>query len=48
MSKADFDTVKADFFRVLDTAQSLAQYGAPLESRQKQMKEVGDAAVSYS
>ncbi|KAF8169327.1 hypothetical protein K438DRAFT_1774342 [Mycena galopus ATCC 62051] len=40
MSKADFDSVKADFLKELDTAQTLAKFQAPTEARQKQMADI--------
>ncbi|KAJ6471049.1 hypothetical protein C8R45DRAFT_1104745 [Mycena sanguinolenta] len=46
MSKADYESVKADFLKGLDTANSLAKFQAPLDARQKQLSDIGAAAVS--
>ena len=47
MSKADYESVKTDFLKELDTANTLAKFQAPLDARQKQLSDVGAAAVSY-
>ncbi|KAF8144736.1 hypothetical protein K438DRAFT_1782605 [Mycena galopus ATCC 62051] len=48
MSKADFDSVKADFLKELDTAQTLAKFQAPTEAHQKQMADISNCASRLS
>ena len=48
MSRAEFDTIKADFLKEMQTSQSLVKYHAPLEARKNQTTDVGNAAVRGS
>ncbi|KAJ7731950.1 hypothetical protein B0H14DRAFT_2639940 [Mycena olivaceomarginata] len=43
--KPEFESVKADFLKAVETAHSLATYQAPLSAREKQLESVGAAAV---
>jgi hypothetical protein len=45
--KPEFEAVKADFLKAVETAHSLATYQAPLSAREKQLESVGAAAVSF-
>jgi hypothetical protein len=45
MSKTDYQTFKVDFLKQVETMKALANYKAPLAERQKQLTDVGLAAV---
>jgi hypothetical protein len=45
--KPEFESVKADFLKAVETAHSLATYQAPLSAHEKQLESVGAAAVSF-
>ncbi|KAJ7827270.1 hypothetical protein B0H14DRAFT_3721034 [Mycena olivaceomarginata] len=43
--QTEFETVKADFLKAVETAHSLATYQAPLSAREKQLESVGAAGL---